>query len=107
MQLSAKEQIRTVIEKAIKEAFSGIWEQEDAVFLEKLAQDIAEQKILAVTAPPEKKQEHEENIRTLMAHAQTEATRRYIVLYGQGVRAFTAAVKAMVTLIIHAAFHSI
>jgi len=100
-----EQELKDILARALGEIADELWSKEEAArFVDRFAQQIAEQKILAATAPPDKQREHADNLRTLLAHAQTEATRRYLRLHSQGLRAFTAAVKAVISLIIIAAF---
>ena len=106
--MSAHDDIESTVKAALTDALMGVWHKDtDPAMIERLAGDIAEQKILATAAKAigdvEGQQRHQQNLRHLLATVESIATSRYVKAYQQGILAFSGALRAVIGIIIHAA----
>lgn len=104
-----KEKLQAVLQDTFNLIFENLWSAQDAHQLaERYAHDLAEQKILLATAgTPEKKAEHETNIKHLVEMMKTEVVDRYIRIGGNLAGAFAGAIKATISILLNAVFLSL
>ena len=100
-----KEKAQAVLQNALNEIFGGLWSAQEAHQLaERYAQDLAEQQILLATATPEKAFEYRANIGHLLETMKTESVDRYLQMGGTMGTAFAGAVRALISILLHAVF---
>ncbi len=106
--MSNRDQIIVTVKDALTGILRGVWNQDtDPGRIEKWAQDLAEQKILAAAADTqEEADKHNRNVAHILATVESIAQARYIKAYGEGLNAFIGAVKAVIALIVSTALTS-
>ena len=92
-------EVKAMLKEGLTDTLTGLLnEEEDADYLEEKTCQIARQAALMACAAEGKRDEHERNIRHLMATIQSAATVRYIKLYSQGQDAFIAVLDGLIKL---------